>query len=183
MFHFRIGKMAPNVVDGFQEMWISTDAAIDSLFGYNPVGEHGGTGLGADEMTPATISLPALVSGIEALRDRPHRALWVAGLANGIGPSSTDTTGRFDGNSAKDVYARFDYKFGGMGLDGDTGGQPYVPEKNWRDNSVRVGVFMYRGDGSGIDFPFDGGRRIDIQRAGPALPADRPLRQRCSTRT
>jgi hypothetical protein len=157
MFHFRVGKMAPNVVDGFQEMWISTDAAIDSLFGYNPVGEHGGTGLGADEMSPATISLPALVSGIEAYGIIRHRALWVAGLANGMGPSSTDTTGRFDGNSAKDVYARFDYKFGGMGLDGDTGGQPYVPEKNWRDNSVRVGVFMYRGDGSGIDFPFVAG--------------------------
>ena len=27
LFHFRIGKFAPNVVDGFQEMWISTDAA------------------------------------------------------------------------------------------------------------------------------------------------------------
>jgi hypothetical protein len=28
-----------------------------------------------------------------------------------------------------------------------------VPEKNWRDNSLRVGVFTYRGDGSNIDFP------------------------------
>ncbi len=153
MFHFRVGKMAPNVVDGFQEMWISTDAGIDSLFVYNPIGEHGGTGLDAEEITPPTFSLPALVSGIEAYGIIHHRALWVAGIANGIGASSTDETGRFDGNSAKDVYARFDYKFGGMGLDGDTGGQPYVPDKNWRDNSVRAGVFVYRGDAGGIDFP------------------------------
>ena len=38
LFHFRIGKFAPNLVDGFQEMWISTDAGIDSLFAYNPIG-------------------------------------------------------------------------------------------------------------------------------------------------
>ena len=75
--------------------------------------------------------------------------MWVAGLANGIGPSAA---GNFDGNNAKDVYARFDYKIGGMGLDGDIGGRP-IPDKNWRDNSLRVGVFVYRGDGSHIDFP------------------------------
>jgi hypothetical protein len=151
LFHFRIGKFAPNLVDGFQEMWISTDAGIDSLFGYNPIGEHGGTGL-AEDASPMPISLPALVRGIEGYGIIRHRALWVAGIANGIGPSATDTSGRFDGNNAKDVYARFDYKIGGMGLDGDTGGQP-VPDRNWRDNSLRLGVFTYRGDGSGIDFP------------------------------
>jgi hypothetical protein len=151
LFHFRIGKFAPNVADGFQEMWISTDAGIDSLFAYNPIGLNGGTSL-APDATPTAISLPALVQGIEAYGMIHHRALWVAGIANGIGPSATDTSGRFDGNNAKDVYARFDYKIGGMGLDGDTGGQP-VPDKNWRDNSLRLGAFTYRGDGSGIDFP------------------------------
>jgi hypothetical protein len=149
-FHFRIGKIAPNVVDGFHEMQIATDAGIDSLFGYNPIGVQGGTGL-SEEM--GGISLPMHVRGIEGYGIIRHRALWVAGVANGLGPSETDMTGRFDGNGAKDFYARFDYKVGGMGLDGDTGGQPYIPEKNWRDNSLRVGVFTYRGDGSGIDFP------------------------------
>ena len=33
VFHFRLGKFAPNVADGFQEMWLSTDAGIESLFG------------------------------------------------------------------------------------------------------------------------------------------------------
>jgi hypothetical protein len=151
LFHFRIGKFAPNVVDGFQEMWISTDAGIDSLFAYNPIGLNGGTGL-AEDVSPAPISIPAIVRGIEGYGIIAHRALWVAGLANGIGPGPD---GRFDGNNAKDVYARFDYKIGGMGLDGDTGGAP-VPEKNWRDNSLRVGVFAYRGDGKDIDFPVEG---------------------------
>jgi len=150
LFHFRIGKFAPNVVDGFQEMWISTDAAIDSLFAYNPIGANGGTGL-AEDVSPTPISIPASVRGIEGYGIIAHRAMWVAGLANGIGPGAD---GRFDGNNAKDVYGRFDYKIGGMGLDGYTGNAA-IPDKNWRDNSVRVGVFAYRGDGSNIDFPSD----------------------------
>ena len=144
--HFRVGKFAPNLVDGFQEMWLATNAGIDTMFAYDPVGARGGTGLGENG-----ISLPALVRGIEGYGIIRHRAMWVAGLANGIGPSASDTTGRFDGNNAKDVYARFDYKVGGMGLDGDTGGKP-IPEKNWHDNSLRLGVFAYRGDGSNIAF-------------------------------
>ena len=144
--HFRVGKFAPNLVDGFQEMWLATNAGIDTMFAYDPVGARGGTGLGENG-----ISLPKLVRGIEGYGIIRHRAMWVAGLANGIGPSVSDTTGRFDGNNAKDVYARFDYKIGGMGLDGDTGGKP-IPEKNWHDNSLRLGAFAYRGDGSNIAF-------------------------------
>ena len=152
LFHFRIGKIAPNVVDGFQEMWLSTNAGIDSLFNYNPIGVRGGAGLGADAVSPSPIGLPAIIRGIEGYGIIRHRMLWVAGIANGVGPVPTDTTGRFDGNNAKDVYARFDYKIGGMGLDGDTFGKP-APVKNWQDNSLRLGVFAYRGDASHILFP------------------------------
>ena len=132
---------------------------------------HGGTGL-AEELSPTPISIPGIVRGIEGYGIIKHRALWVAGLANGIGPSGASD--RFDGNNAKDVYARFDYKIGGMGLDGDTGGQP-VPEKNWRDNSLRPGVFTYRGDGSQIDFPLttDAGPSATFRTSiscGPASP-------------
>jgi hypothetical protein len=163
LFHFRIGKFAPNLADGFQEMWISTDAAIDSVFAYNPIGVNGGTGLAGD-VTPSPISLPDRVRGIEGYGIIAHRALWVAGLANGVGPAATDTTGRFDGNNAKDVYARFDYKIGGMGLDGDLGGRA-APDRNWQDDSVRLGAFVYRGDAAGIDFPLttDTGLRTNIQ--------------------
>jgi hypothetical protein len=151
LFHFRFGNLMPNLVDGFQEMQIATDAAIDSLFGFNPIGVHGGTGLAGD-LTPSPIAIPANIRGIEGYGIIQHRALWVAGVANGVGPAPGDTTGRFDGNNAKDVYARFDYKIGGMGLDGYTGDRP-VPEKNWQDNSLRLGAFVYRGDASGINFP------------------------------
>jgi hypothetical protein len=156
LFHFRIGKFAPNLVDGFQEMFIATNGAIDSLFNFNPIGVNGGTGLGADALSPNSISLPARIRGIEGYGIINHRAMWVAGLANGVLAPPGDTTGRFDGNNAKDVYARFDYKIGGMGLDGDTGGQP-IPDKNWHDNSLRVGVFTYRGDASGIPFELTAG--------------------------
>ena len=162
LFHFRLGKFAPNVADGFQEMWISTDAAIDSLFAFNPIGVNGGTGL-AEDMSPSPIALPDRVRGIEGYGMIAHRALWVAGIANGVGPGDP-AAGRFDGNNAKDLYARFDYKLGGMGLDGDTGGRP-IPDKNWQDNSLRVGVFTYRGDAGGIDFPLEteGGLKTNIQ--------------------
>lgn len=154
MFHIRIGKFAPNLADGFQEMWISTDAAIDSVFAYNPIGLHGGVGLAGD-ISPQPIALPDRVQGIEGYGIIKHRMLWVAGVVNGISPG---TNGSFDGNNAKDFYARFDYKLGGMGLDGDMGGRA-APDENWRDDSVRVGAFVYRGDGSGINYtvPLDGG--------------------------
>lgn len=142
-FHFRMGKFAPNLVDGFQEMWLMTDAGIDSLFAYNPIGVAGGTGLGEEN---AGIALPGLVQGLEAYGVIKHRLLWVGGMVNGL-----PGTDRFDGNNAKDVYARLDYKIGGMGLDGDTGGKP-IPDKNWRDNSLRIGALVYRGDGSHINF-------------------------------
>jgi hypothetical protein len=153
LFHFRIGKFNPNLIDGFGETWLSTNARIDSLFNYNPIGVNGGFGLGADAVSPSPIALPTLVRGVEGYGIIRHRALWVAGLSNGLGPLPSDTTGRFDGNDSKDVWARFDYKIGGMGLDGYTGGQPYLPEKNWRDNSLRLGAFVYRGNASNINFP------------------------------
>ncbi len=161
LLHIRIGKMMPNVVDGFQEMQIMTGAGIDSLFAYNPIGPNGGTGLAGDA-SPSPIALPVSVRGIEGYGIIKHRAMWVAGVANGISPG---TNGRFDGNNAKDVYARFDYKLGGMGLDGDTGGQKEIPAQNWRDDSLRVGAFVYRGDGSHINFPFTlaDGSAITIQ--------------------
>jgi hypothetical protein len=102
-----------------------------------------------------------MIRGIEGYGIINHRALWVAGLANGIGPAPGDTSGRFDGNNAKDVYARFDYKFGGMGFDGDTGGKP-IPDKNWRDNSLRLGAFTYRGDGSNIPFSLESAAGLEV---------------------
>ena len=40
LFNFRIGKLAPNLYDGFQEMWLMTDNGVDTLFTYNPIGDE-----------------------------------------------------------------------------------------------------------------------------------------------
>ena len=146
LVNFKIGKFAPDLEDGFQEMWLMTDAGVDTMFTYNPIGFKGGTGLMEDG---AGISLPAGVKGIEMYGVAHHRLFYTVGITNGLGPSAT--TGATDGNNRKDFYARVDWKFGGMGLDGDTKGQKLPPE-NWRENSFRVGVLGYAGDGKGIDF-------------------------------
>lgn len=158
-FHFRIGKFTPNVADVFQEMFLTTDAGIDSIFNYDPIGLSGGTGLGADEVSPNPIPFPALVQGIELYGIVKHRLLYVAGVANGISAGN----GQF-GNNSKDVYGRLDYKLGGMGFDGDMGGRE-APDKNWRDNSLRLGAFVYHGKATAIDFPIEdeAGNTIDVQ--------------------
>jgi hypothetical protein len=158
LFHFRIGKFTPNVADVFQEMFITTDAGIDSVFNYNPIGLNGGTGLGADEVSPPPISFPALVQGIEVYGIVSHRLMYTVGVANGI-----PLPDQF-GNNSKDFYGRVDYKIGGMGLDGDMGGRE-TPDKNWQDNSLRLGVFAYRGNAGGVDFPLvdEAGNDINVQ--------------------
>ena len=157
MFNFKIGKFAPDLDDGFHEMWLSTDNAIDTMFAFNPIGLHGGTGL-ADN---GGISLPVNVKGIEMYGVGAHRFFYTVGIANGLGPSAS---GNVDGNASKDVYARADYKFGGMGLDGDTTGVNLPPE-NWRERSLRVGLLGYHGNGTGIDFPStdENGAAVNIQ--------------------
>jgi hypothetical protein len=70
-------------------------------------------------------------------------------LTNGLG--AVPATSGNDPHSAKDWYARIDYKFGGMGLDGDTTGKT-LPAENWRENSVRIGVLGYHGTGDDVSF-------------------------------
>ena len=146
LFNFRIGKLAPNLYDGFQEMWLMTDNGVDTLFTYNPIGLHGGTGLSEED---AGVSLPQNMRAIEMYGVAAHRLFYTVGVGNSVGPGSPD--GNFGNSNRKDVYARVDYKFGGMGLDGDTTGVTLPPE-NWREKSLRVGILGYYGDGSKIDF-------------------------------
>ncbi|HKI87186.1 MAG TPA: hypothetical protein VKA53_10645 [Thermoanaerobaculia bacterium] len=144
--NFKVGKFAPDLADGFQEMWIMTANGIDTMFNYNPIGIHGGTGLAEDG---GGISIPAMVQGLEMYGVVKHRLFYTVGLTNGLGPGSQGT---YDGNSSKDVYARVGYKFGGMGLDGDTKGVNLPPE-NWAEKSLRVGLLSYFGNGTGTNFP------------------------------
>ena len=145
LINFKVGKFAPDFADGFQEMWLMTNNGVDSLFSYDPIGLHGGSGLSEE---PLGISLPGNVKGIEMFGVAHHRVFYTVGIANGIGPSAD---GNHDGNSTKDVYARVDYKLGGLGLDGDATGLT-LPAENWRETSVRFGAFGYRGSGTNIPF-------------------------------
>ena len=92
-----------------------------------------------------------------------HRLLYAVGVANGIFPGND---GQFNGNNSKDFYGRVDYKFGGMGLDGDTGDKE-TPAQNWRDDSFRVGAFFYRGNGAGVNLASttDAGLDVNVQDA------------------
>ena len=157
LINIKIGKFAPDLADGFHEMWLSTNNGIKTLFTFNPIGLHGGTGL-ADG---GGISLPANVKGIELYGVGLHRFFYTVGAVNGLGPSAG---GNVDGNASKDVYVRADYKFGGMGLDGDTTGLKLPPE-NWRERSLRVGLLGYHGIGKGVDFPLtdDNGVPFNVQ--------------------
>jgi hypothetical protein len=155
LVNFKIGKFAPDLAAGFQEMWISTDNGMDTLFSFNPIGLHGGTGLAEDG---GGISLPGSVKGIEMYGVSHHRIFYTVGVVNGLGPSASGNT---DANAHKDVYARADYKFGGMGLDGDTTGLTLPPE-NWRERSLRVGLLGYSGNGKGFDVPFED-EEVNIQ--------------------
>ena len=146
LVNFRIGKLAPNLYDGFQEMWLMTDNGVDTLFTYNPIGFRGGTGLAEED---AGVGLPARVRAIEMYGVAAHRLFYTIGIASPIGPGGPN--GTFGSNSQKDFYARVDYKIGGMGLDGDTTGVQLPPE-NWRENSLRVGVLGYTGNGKDVQF-------------------------------
>jgi hypothetical protein len=146
LVNVRIGKLAPNLYDGFQEMWLMTDNGVDTLFTYNPIGFRGGTGLSEEG---AGVSLPARARAIEVYGVAAHRLFYTVGVAQPIGPGGPN--GTFGSNSRKDFYARVDYKLGGMGLDGDTSGAKLPPE-NWRERSLRLGAFGYTGDGTDVDF-------------------------------
>jgi hypothetical protein len=146
LFNFRVGKLAPNLCDGFQEMWMMTDNAVDTLFTYNPIGFNGGTGLAEEG---SGVGLPSRTRAIEMYGVAAHRLFYTVGVSSPIGPGGPN--GEFNNNASKDFYARVDYKFGGLGLDGDSTGLTLPPE-NWRETSFRVGAFGYFGDGSGVDF-------------------------------
>jgi hypothetical protein len=65
---------------------------------------------------------------------------WAGGLVNGQGID--------DANKEKDVFARVAYKFGGYGELG--GGQPPEKPEFWRDDSVKVGAFVYKGKSTNV---------------------------------
>ena len=146
-------------------MWLTTDAGIDSVFNYNPIGLNGGTGLGADEVSAQRRSrFPALVQGIEVYGIVEHRLLYTAGIGNGISAGN----GQFEATTRRTSTARLDYKIGGMGLDGDTGGQGGAGQELARQLASRSACSSTAATRSDINFPLDRRERastINIQDA------------------
>jgi plastocyanin len=145
-FNLKIGRMIPELGQwsGHGAVLVTGDTpAVIGMF--NPIGPGGGAEVGG-EHHGGGIALPHSVDGLEAYGIVKHRFTYSAGLSNGIGPGSDS----FDGNNAKDVFGRIAFKAGGLPFDGEG----YVPsDKNWRERSLELGVFAYRGDGKDIFFP------------------------------
>ncbi len=84
---------------------------------------------------------------------------YAVGVVNGNGPFA-------DNNTAKDVYSRLSYKFGGFGVSGSNEEAGELQQtNNWRDQSVKVGVIGYKGTG------LFGGKTDDFWRAGADVDA------------
>ncbi len=98
-------------------------------------------------------------SGLEASGVLFNRFGYQTAIVNGNGAIE-------DTNDSKDLYYRFSYKLGGMGLDG-SGGAPegeLTQTDNWVDNSVTLGTFGYFGSAklTGATFKEDRFRRIGV---------------------
>ncbi len=147
-FNVKVGRIVPELVQHLSHNYVLTSAGPASVFRFQAIGLEGGADVAVGHEGGAGIALPESVDGIEVYGILGHRLLYSGGLANGIGPGARS----MDGNSAKDVFGRVAYKFGGLPFDGEG----YVPsDKNWREKSLRIAAFGYRGDGSAIFFPVE----------------------------
>lgn len=152
-FNLKMGRFSPEFSQPFNHGYLATDASPAVIFGFNPIGAHGSSevGGGGHHGGEGGISLPGGVEGLEIYGVVAHRFDYSLGIANGIGPGD----GFNDGNESKDFFAHVGYKLGGLTLDGE--GEDYeAGPKNWREKSVRFGVFGYEGDGGDIFFPGSG---------------------------
>ena len=141
-FNLKVGRFMAEIGQSFGHGSVLTTEGPANMFIFNPIGFGGGAEVGEG----GGIALPSSVDGLEAYGILHHRFLYSGGLASGIGPGADS----MDGNNAKDYFGRVAYKIGGLALDGDG----YTPsEKNWREKSLQVGLFAYRGDGTEIFFP------------------------------
>lgn len=152
LLNFKVGYFEPEAVGGFSHMRRLTFADYAPLYAYEPIEHGGGTGLSGGHHGARGRAMPRTVTGLEIYGIVSRRLLYSAGIGAGLGPGEET----FDGNGSKDIFGRLAYKFGGMALDGtvpgdeeDTAASSTEP---WVDDSIRVGVFGYLGDGEGIAF-------------------------------
>lgn len=142
-FNLKVGRFAPEITQPLSHGAMLTTGGPAALLQFVPIAKHGGSKVGGHGDGAAGIAVPHSVDGIEAYGILGHRFLYSGGLANGLGPGEES----FDANNAKDVFARVAVKIGGLPFDG-TGYE--ASDENWREQSASIGVFAYRGDGTGV---------------------------------
>jgi len=141
-FNLKVGRFAPEITQAISHGHLLTTGGPAALLSFQPIRAHGGREVGGHH-GGGGIALPHSVDGLEVYGILGHRFLYSGGLANGLGPGEES----LDANSAKDVFGRVAYKIGGLPYDGSG----YVPsDKNWREMSLALGLFAYRGDGDGF---------------------------------
>jgi hypothetical protein len=132
--NLRIGQFIPNMVPFANHRGLSltpyaynTYSALEEGFAGGHA--HGGGG--------ETFGIEDFQLGLEASGFVGSRWRWGAGIVNGNGPGG-------ESNSAKDGYGRLAVKLGGMGFDGSNA-PAEASGKNWRDDSVTLGVIGFLG--------------------------------------
>lgn len=80
----------------------------------------------------------------------------LAPLLEELEEQAEELGGEFDINSGKDLYFQGSYKIGGMGIFGSGAAETLKQSQNWRDNSLTLGGYLYRGTtGAFLEFPPD----------------------------
>ena len=177
ILNIRFGQFIPDIVPFASNHMVTTLTA----YAFNTFGP-GQTSFIADHAHGGSFGLEAFQIGTEASGLINPRLRYTVGLVNGNGlglpeeESATDDhgddhgdesgggeSGNGDNNSAKDIYGRVAFKFGGLNFEGIGSGS--ASKGNWVDNSLMIGIFLYNGNPSsegtdlglrriGIDFSF-----------------------------
>ncbi|MFQ5662641.1 MAG: hypothetical protein ACE5HL_02270 [Terriglobia bacterium] len=69
----------------------------------------------------------------------------LAPLIEELEEHAEEAGGEFDVNSGKDVYFQASYKIGGLGVFGSGAEATLQQTNNWRDDSLTIGGYLYRG--------------------------------------
>lgn len=69
----------------------------------------------------------------------------LADLIEELEEAAEEVGGEFDVNSDKDFYVQGSYKIGGLGVFGSGAASVLAQTNNWRDDSLTIGGYLYRG--------------------------------------
>ncbi len=156
-FNVRIGQFEPRAAPFSNHLRLSRftgylmnlypTVPAGNFFGFSPNqkgveiwGGKEGPGKKGGLMWSAGVVNGNFGGAVEALEDSP-----LSDLIEEL-ELAADTHGNgLDVNSEKDFYFQASYKIGGLGVFGSGGSDVLVQAKNWRDNSLTLNGYYYRG--------------------------------------